>query len=65
MSLTFSSQVSTESLYGTNLSFFLPADWSARADITNPKVVRDLKNKKNKIIVADNHRGLLRFLELL
>lgn len=42
---TFSSHVSTESRYGTNLSFFLfPADWSANADITRPRVVRDLKH---------------------
>lgn len=38
------SQVKTESLYGTNLSFFFPADWSAKADITSPRVVKDLQN---------------------
>ena len=44
--ITFNSQVRTESLYGTNLFFdFPPPPWSANADITKPSVVRDLKQK--------------------
>lgn len=41
--LSLRSHVSTESLYGTNLSLLgLPDDWSASFDITRPSVVRDL-----------------------
>ena len=43
--LTFNNHVSTESLYGTNFCFERP-DPSARADITRPRVVRDLKCRK-------------------
>ena len=40
--LTLRSQVSVESLYGTNLFLLLPPD-SARAEITRPRVVKDLE----------------------
>lgn len=40
---TLSSQVRTESLYGTNLFLFFPAPCSAKAEMTRPRVLRDLK----------------------
>jgi len=40
--LTFNNQVRTESRYGTNLVLLLPDDWSARAEMTRPSVVKDL-----------------------
>jgi len=42
MPRTFSSHVRTESRYGTNLVLVLPDDWSARAEMTRPRVVKDL-----------------------
>lgn len=46
----------TESLYGTNLAFPFPADWSARAEITQPNVVRDLQThpKIHQSHISDN-----------
>lgn len=38
--------MSTESLYGTNLLLFFPAPWSAKAEITRPRVLRDLEKGK-------------------
>ena len=45
---TLSSQVSTESLYGTNLFLFFPAPWSAKAEMTKPRVLRDLEKETQR-----------------
>lgn len=52
--LTLSNQVSTESRYGTNLFLFLPAAWSARAEITSPRVVRDLPREHKQLLMRIN-----------
>lgn len=53
--LTFKSHVSTESLYGTNLSLFLLEDVeSASLDMTRPSVVRDLKSRKVQKVTTKN-----------
>ena len=44
--LTLSSHVNTESRYGTNLVLLLAEDWSARAEMTRPRVVSDLHTPK-------------------
>lgn len=40
--------MSTESLYGTNLLLFFPAPWSARAEITRPRVLSDLEERTGR-----------------
>ena len=57
--LTFRSQVRTESLYGTNLAFPFPADWSASAEITQPRVVKDL-NRTTTFDELVTNRGSMR-----
>lgn len=44
----------TESLYGTNLFLFLAVPCSAKAEMTRPRVVRDLSNtqKQKKAVTA-------------
>ena len=49
---TLSSQVRVESRYGTNLLRDLPEAWSARAEMTSPRVVSDLCEQKT---VTDWH----------
>ncbi len=62
--LTFSSHVSTESLYGTNLLLPFPADWSARARSHSPASSRDLGDiqttppfRKQCTIIVKHHRN--------
>ena len=52
---TFKSHVRTESRYGTKTDFFdFPeAAWSAKAEITKPKVCNDLNKGKCHIITVE------------